>query len=192
MIEFKARDSKELYNIKLRKNTEGKFLNKTTVKAGSNKGQSLSYFVIELEPVKKNKNLLIATTKNIVYTASEFNGKLYNAVLAGVKSGMFDKETGETEFQLEGNHYEEPTGFKYKATMKDGREVEMTSVNFVTIMDESPYKAYERAVKLARETIIEEADTEEDAFRSIPENKEATGAFVKPSTPPATPAEDDI
>ena len=191
MIEFKARDSKELYNIKLRKNTEGKFLNKTTVKAGSNKGQSLSYFVIELEPVKKNKNLLIATTKNIVYTASEFNGKLYNAVLAGVKSGMFDKETGETEFQLEGNHYEEPTGFKYKATMKDGREVEMTSVNFVTIMDESPYKAYERAVKLARETIIEEADPAGDAFASIPENKEATGPFVPP-TAPAPPAEDDI
>ena len=191
MIEFKARDSKELYNIKLRKNTAGKFLNKTTVKAGSNKGQSLSYFVIELEPVKKNKNLLIATTKNIVYTASEFNGKLYNAILAGVKSGMFDKETGETEFQLEGNHYEEPTGFKYKATMKDGREVEMTSVNFVTIMDESPYKAYERAVKLARETIIEEADTEEDAFKSIPENKEAAGPFVRPTTP-ASPIEDDI
>ena len=104
MIEFKARDSKELYNIKLRKNTEGKFLNRTTVKSGSSKGQQLSYFVIELEPVKKNKNLLIATTKNIVYTASEFNGKLYNAILAGVKSGMFDKETGETEFQLEGNH----------------------------------------------------------------------------------------
>ena len=192
MIEFKAKEHKELYNIKLRKNTEGKFLNRTTVKSGSNKGQSLSYFIIELEPVKKNKNLLIATTKNIVYTASEFNGKLYNAVLAGIKSGMFDKETGETEFQLEGNHYEEPTGFKYIATMKDGREVTMTSVNFVTIMDESPYKAYERAVKLARETIIEEADTEGDAFASIPENKEATGAFVKPAAQPATPAEDDI
>ena len=191
MIEFKARDSKELYNIKLRKNQDGKFLNRTTVKSGSNKGQQLSYFVIELEPVKKNKNLLIATTKNIVYTASEFNGKLYNAILAGVKSGMFDKETGETEFQLEGNHYEEPTGFKYLASMKDGREVTMTSVNFVTIMDESPYKAYERAVKLARETIIEEADPAGDAFTSIPENKEATGPFVPPTTP-ATPAEDDI
>lgn len=191
MIEFKARDSKELYNIKLRKNTEGKFLNRTTVKSGSNKGQKLSYFIIELEPIKKNKNLLIATTKNIVYTASEFNGKLYNAILAGVKSGMFDKETGETEFQLEGNHYEEPTGFKYLATMKDGREVTMTSVNFVTIMDESPYKAYERAVKLARETMIEEADPAGDAFASIPENKEATGPFVPPTTP-ATPAEDDI
>ena len=191
MIEFKARDSKELYNIKLRKNAEGKFLNRTTVKAGSNKGQSLSYFIIELEPVKKNKNLLIATTKNIVYTASEFNGKLYNAILAGVKSAMFDKETGETEFQLEGNHYEEPTGFKYLATMKDGREVTMTSVNFVTIMDESPYKAYERAVKLARETMIEEADAEADAFKSIPENKEAVGAFVAPATTTAS-TEDDF
>ena len=189
MIEFKAKEHKELYNIKLRKNTEGKFLNRTTVKSGSNKGQSLSYFVIELEPVKKNKNLLIATTKNIVYTASEFNGKLYNAILAGVKSGMFDKETGETEFQLEGNHYEEPTGFKYKATMKDGREVEMTSVNFVTIMDESPYKAYERAVKLAKETMIEEADAEADAFKSITENKEAVGAFVAPTT--ARPSTED-
>ena len=189
MIEFKARDSKELYNIKLRKNTEGKFLNRTTVKAGSNKGQSLSYFVIELEPVKKNKNLLIATTKNIVYTASEFNGKLYNAILGGLKANMFDKETGETEFQLEGNHYEEPTGFKYIVTMKDGREVIMTSVNFVTIMDESPYKAYERAVKLARETIIEEADQAGDAFASISENKEATGAFVPP-TRQAAPEDD--
>ena len=189
MIEFKARDSKELYNIKLRKNKDGKFKNTTTVKSGSNKGQSLSYFVIELDPVKKNKNLLIATTRNIVYTASEFNGKLYNAILGGLKANMFDTETGETEFQLEGNHYEEPTGFKYLATMKDGREVEMSSVTFVTIMDESPYKAYERAIKLARETMIEEADAEEDAFKSIPENKEATGAFVKP---PAAPAEDDF
>ena len=191
MIEFKAKEQKELYDIKLRKNPDGKFLNRTTVKSGSNKGQQLSYFVIELEPVKKNKNLLIATTKNIVYTASEFNGKLYNAILAGVKSGMFDKETGETEFQLEGNHYEEPTGFKYLATMKDGREVTMTSVNFVTIMDESPYKSYERAVKLARETMIEEADAEADAFKSITENKEAVGAFVAPATT-TTSTEDDF
>lgn len=136
MIEFKAKEHKELYNIKLRKNTEGKFLNRTTVKAEATRGNHCLTSLRELEPVKKNKNLLIATTKNIVYTASEFNGKLYNAILAGVKSGMFDKETGETEFQLEGNHYEEPTGFKYLATMKDGREVTMTSVNFVTIMDE--------------------------------------------------------
>ena len=191
MVDFKAKEIKELYDIKLRKNPEGKFKNTTTVSSGSNKGQALSYFVIELEPVKKNKNLLIATTRNIVYTASEFNGKLYNAIVEGLKAKMFDMETGETEFQLEGNHYEEPTGFKYKVTMKDGREVEMTSVNFVTIMDESPYKAYERAVKLARETIIEEADPEGDAFKSIPENKETTGAFVKPATPPAS-AEDDI
>ena len=104
MIEFKAKEAKELYNIKLRKNKDGKFKNTTTVKSGSNKGQSLSYFVIELEPVKKNKNLLIATTRNIVYTASEFNGKLYNAILGGLKANMFDIETGETEFQLEGNH----------------------------------------------------------------------------------------
>ena len=191
MIEFKAKEAKELYNIKLRKNKDGKFKNTTTVKSGSNKGQSLSYFVIELEPVKKNKNLLIATTRNIVYTASEFNGKLYNAILGGLKANMFDTETGETEFQLEGNHYEEPTGFKYLATMKDGRVVEMSSVTFVTIMDESPYKAYERAVKLARETIIEEADAEADAFKSIHENKEATGAFVAPSTT-TTSTEDDF
>ena len=191
MIEFKAKEAKELYNIKLRKNKDGKFKNTTTVKSGSNKGQSLSYFVIELEPVKKNKNLLIATTRNIVYTASEFNGKLYNAILGGLKANMFDTETGETEFQLEGNHYEEPTGFKYLATMKDGRVVEMSSVTFVTIMDESPYKAYERAVKLARETIFEEADAEADAFKSIHENKEATGAFVAPSTT-TTSTEDDF
>ena len=191
MIEFKAKEAKELYNIKLRKNKGGKFKNTTTVKSGSNKGQSLSYFVIELEPVKKNKNLLIATTRNIVYTASEFNGKLYNAILGGLKANMFDIETGETEFQLEGNHYEEPTGFKYKATMKDGREVEMSSVTFVTIMDESPYKAYERAVKLARETMIEEADAEADAFKSITENKEAVGAFVAPATTTAS-TEDDF
>ena len=191
MIEFKAKEAKELYNIKLRKNKDGKFKNTTTVKSGSNKGQSLSYFVIELDPVKKNKNLLIATTRNIVYTASEFNGKLYNAILGGLKANMFDTETGETEFQLEGNHYEEPTGFKYLATMKDGREVEMSSVTFVTIMDESPYKAYERAIKLARETMIEEADAEADAFKSIHENKEATGAFIAPATT-TTSTEDDF
>lgn len=191
MIEFKAKEHKELYNIKLRKNKDGKFKNTTTVKSGSNRGQSLSYFVIELEPIKKNKNLLIATTRNIVYTASEFNGKLYNAILGGLKANMFDTETGETEFQLEGNHYEEPTGFKYKATMKDGREVEMSSVTFVTIMDESPYKAYERAVKLARETMIEEADAEADAFKSITENKEAVGAFIAPATT-TTSTEDDF
>ena len=191
MIEFKAKEAKELYNIKLRKNKDGKFKNTTTVKSGSNRGQSLSYFVIELEPIKKNKNLLIATTRNIVYTASEFNGKLYNAILGGLKANMFDTETGETEFQLEGNHYEEPTGFKYKATMKDGREVEMSSVTFVTIMDESPYKAYERAVKLARETMIEEADAEADAFKSITENKEAVGAFIAPATT-TTSTEDDF
>jgi len=189
MIEFKAKETKELYDIKLRKNNDGKFKNTTTVSSGSNKGKTLSYFVIELEPVKKNKNLLIATTRNIVYTASEFNGKLYNAILGGLKANMFDMETGETEFQLEGNHYEEPTGFKYKVTIKDGREVIMSSVTFVTIMDESPYKAYERAVKLARETMIEEADAEADAFKSIPENKEAVGALVPP-TKPAAPTDD--
>ena len=172
--EMFANKQNQTMNFKLRRNpassadAKNPFLYETIIKNGADKGKKLRYYVLDLIPLAKyaadGRKMFFNTAKdNIAYSVTEFKKGMYATIVDALKesiesnytAGLFDK-TGLAAEPIDACMHTYPTGFEYKTRTKDGRELTMSQIKFVTVMEEveEASKIYAAMLKNALKTRI--------------------------------------